>query len=347
MNNQPLHILMTGAGAPGAPGILHCLQQEKKFHITLADADDEATGRYLHPGFVKIPSATDASFADAVLQLCKEKNIRVILPLVTKELLVLAKHKQRFADAGIKVLVTHEASLEIANNKSRLYQFLEWRGIPVPAYRVVETVEQFKQAAAELGFPDKTICFKPSVSNGSRGFRIIDDKADEADLLFLYKPNAAYISYADALRILSSKPFPELLISEYLPGDEYSVDCLCNHGETVLVFPRIRTKINNGITVKGCFFRNEEIISYCRNIIRELKLHGNTGIQVKQDRNGDYRILEINPRVQGTIAAALGAGVNLPVLSVKQEMGWPLMPEELQLNWNTKFSRYWKEVFYM
>jgi glutathione synthase/RimK-type ligase-like ATP-grasp enzyme len=42
--------------------------------------------------------------------------------------------------------VSNVDSLEIANNKSRLYQFLEWRGIEVPKYKVVENIDQFKLA---------------------------------------------------------------------------------------------------------------------------------------------------------------------------------------------------------
>jgi carbamoyl-phosphate synthase large subunit len=57
-------------------------------------------------------------------------------------------------------------------------------------------------------------------------------------------------------------------------------------------------------------------------------------------------LVEVNPRVQGTIVAALGAGVNLPLLAIKQEMGLDIEPIELNVKWGTRFSRYWTEVFY-
>ena len=102
----------------------------------------------------------------------------------------------------------------------------------------------------------------------------------------------------------------------------------------------------NGISVEGEFVKNESIIDYCKKIISELKLHGNIGLQVKQSAAGKFLLLEINPRVQGTISAALGAGVNLPLLAVKQELGLPVTKEELEVKWGTKFSRYWCEAFY-
>jgi carbamoyl-phosphate synthase large subunit len=102
----------------------------------------------------------------------------------------------------------------------------------------------------------------------------------------------------------------------------------------------------NGISVQGEFVHEQEIIQYCTLIIHELQLHGNIGIQVKKSATGKFLVLEINPRVQGTIAAALGAGINLPLLAVKQELGLTIAEEELQVKWGTRFSRYWSEVFW-
>ncbi len=337
---------MTGAGAPGAAGILKCLRQERGVHVVCADADPEASGKYLAKDFVNIPAADKPDFTDIVLSICREKNIHVLMPLVTKELIPLSLRIKEFELAGTKLLISSTASLEIANNKSRLYEFLQWRGMKIPDFRVVETVEQFQNAVAELGYPLKQVCFKPSVSNGSRGFRIITEKFNEADILFNQKPSNVFIRLSDTIRILSSAPFPELLVSQYLPGDEYSVDCLCDQGNALLVLPRLRKKMINGISVKGEFVKNDKIIDYCTQIIKELQLHGNIGIQVKANEEGEYLVLEINPRVQGTISAARGAGVNLPLLAVKQELGLPIMPNELTVKWGVRFSRYWEEVFY-
>lgn len=346
MESARVTILMTGGGAPGAPGILKCLKACTDFDIVLADADPNAVGRWLHPEFELIPFARDNDFIPRLLSICKRRKIKILLPLVTKELIVLAQHKKEFEDIGTIVLVSNADSLEIANDKSRLYQFLEWREIALPKYRIVETVEQFKKAVDELEFPQKAICFKPSVSNGSRGFRIVAKDRDEHDLLFNEKPYSTYISLEDAIRILSVRSFPELLVSEYLPGEEYSVDCLASHGKVKLVVPRLRKKMINGISVQGEFVNDKEIILYCSTIIEALQLHGNIGIQVKRSVAGSFLLLEINPRVQGTIVAGLGAGVNLPLLAVKQELQMPIAEEELEVKWGTKFSRYWSEVFY-
>src|SRR6476660_3053329 len=222
MVRAEINVLMTGAGAPGAAGILKCLQLNPDIKVITADANPNAVGRWLNgdlmgTGFEKIPFARENNFVEQLLSICERRNIHILLPLVTKELLTLAQHKKEFEAQNTKVLVSNVDSLGIANNKGRLYQFLEWRGIDVPKYKVVENIDQFKWAVEELIASQKRVCFKPSVSNGSRGFRIIASDMDEHDLLFHEKPNSTYISFGDAMRILSSKTFPELLVTEYLP----------------------------------------------------------------------------------------------------------------------------------
>jgi carbamoyl-phosphate synthase large subunit len=346
MQKNSINILMTGAGAPGAAGILHCLKQEPSVQVVTADANPGAVGRFLSKDFECIPFGDSPQFIDAVLSLCRKKNIHVLLPLVTKELIPLSKHVKEFELAGVRVIVSPTASLEIANNKSRLYEFLHNRNIPVPQFKVVSTIEEFRNATEELGYPRKTICFKPSVGNGSRGFRVITEHINELELLLEHKPNSVYMNLKDAIRILSQGNFPELLVSEYLPAEEYSVDCLANNGNAVVIIPRTRKKMINGISVEGEFVQDDQIIAYAERIIKDLQLHGNIGIQVKISAGGMPLILEINPRVQGTISSALGAGVNVPVLAIKQELGLPIDSSELQVKWGVKFSRYWTEVFY-
>lgn len=343
---QKINVLMTGGGAPGAPGIIKCLLQADWINLLLADADAEATGRFLHPNFVQLPKASEANFTEEALRVCHEHRIQVVLPLVTRELFPLSKAKEDFAAQGIKVLVSSGEAIERANNKAACYQFLQQKGIPVPRYRIANSTEDFIHAAFELGHPQEDFCFKPSVSNGSRGFRIVSDSIDESSQLFDQKPYNTYIAYPIALSILSAKPFPQLLVTEYLPGEEYSVDCLAQDGQARLVVPRLRTRMINGISVEGNFVKDEGIIEYCRRIIEAIGLHGNIGIQVKKRASGEPLLLEINPRVQGTIVAGLGAGINLPLLAVKQELGMPIEQHELGVAWGTRFSRYWTEVFH-
>src|SRR5215813_5566140 len=111
MSEQTINVLMTGAGAPGAAGILKCLQFNPSFEIVMADANPEAVGRWLHAEFETIPFAHESDFVGKLLSLCQRRHIHVVLPLVTKELIPLAPHKKQFEEFGTRLLVSDADSL--------------------------------------------------------------------------------------------------------------------------------------------------------------------------------------------------------------------------------------------
>lgn len=337
---------MTGAGAPGGPGILQCLQGDNRIRLIVGDANPRASGRFLADNFQLLPKADSKDFIQQIVAICHKEKIDLIFPLVTRELFLFAQHKDLLATEGIKVIVSDSESLFTANDKSALYTHLSHKGILLPAFSVVKTIEELESAFRSLGYPQEPLCIKPSISNGSRGVRIIDETLNEYDLLFNHKPNSLYMTYDKLLSILASKPFPELLVSEVLPGDEYTIDTLVKNGETKVVLPRIRSKMNGGISVEGQFLYHEEIINYCRQINNTMKLNGPIGLQVKQARDGAFKLLEINPRIQGTSVAAMGLGINLPLLAVLQETMELEYPNQATIPWGTCFARYYSEVYY-
>lgn len=341
-----VNILITGAGAPGAAGIIHCLRQDPSLHIIGADANADASGKILTDEFVVIPRADNPEFLPTLKRIALDRNVQVIMPLVTRELLLFASVQEEWKQLGIQVMVSSLRSLEIANDKGALYSFLQQSGIPVPQFIRVENLAEMEMALHRLGFPESTVCFKPCKANGSRGFRILHPNPDELHLLFQEKPSHTYIRWNDARRILSSGEWPPLLVCEYLPGEEFSVDCLVIPGQEPLIVPRRRDRIVQGISTAGTFLNDSEIIDYCKAILIACELTGNIGIQVKRNHAGAPRILEINPRVQGTISAGLGAGVNLPLLAVGHALGKKVDLSAITPIWGTRFVRVWQELFY-
>lgn len=344
---KTLRIMMTGAGAPGAPGIIRCYRNnsERSVRVIGCDMNAKIPTIGMLDAFYQIPAAKEPNFISSVLEIAVAENVDVIQPLVTKELEVFAKFEKVFSEKGIAVCISPLEHLEIANNKGYLLERLKENGIQVPKYVKIQKVEEFRGACEELGYPLNAVCFKPTVSNGSRGFRVIDSSHDDYRQLFNEKPNSTHINLESAESILGSRDtIPELLVMEYLPGEEYSVDMLVNRGETLCAIPRKRLKMNGGISTWCKVEKKEDIIIYCIQIAKELKLHGNIGIQVRYDNNNVIKILEINPRVQGSIVCCAAAGVNLPYLAIKQAIGEEI--GDIEVKWGTEMVRYWKEVFY-
>jgi carbamoyl-phosphate synthase large subunit len=344
---RSIRVFITGAGAPGAPGIIKSLRKVHERDIAILGGDanpGNSSGAGLLDRIFQIPPAESPDFISRVLDICISEKIDVVLPLVTRELLVFAQKKELFAKNGIYVSVSDPESLQTANNKYLLMKFCHESNIPVPDFRLVHSLEEFRDAAKELGYPGRKICFKPPLSNGLRGFRIIEDGQDRLYSLMNEKPNNIYISFNEFVSICENgKMFPELLVMEYLPGEEYSVDALADNGNFICAIPRSRDYIKMGISFAGTVTKDKQITGYSKSVIEGLKLNGNIGLQFKRDLNGTPRIIESNPRVQGTIVLCAAAGANLVYDAVRLGVGEK--PGVPKVNWGLKMIRYWDELF--
>src|SRR5213076_451402 len=69
-------------------------------------------------------------------------------------------------------------------------------------------------AAAELGYPERPVCFKPVFSSGSRGFRVLDATVDRAHQLVHERPGSVAMRLEEALELLPAEGGTELLVME-------------------------------------------------------------------------------------------------------------------------------------
>lgn len=342
-----IRVLMTGAGAPGAPGIIHCYRNnsERDIFVLGVDVKDKVSTQRLLDDFKSIPNAQDSLFLETLLNIAIENKIDIIQPLVTKELEVLSVNTEKFLRKGIKICVNTKNVLNIANDKGKMLKSLAVQGITCPRFLIISKKEDFKEACYKMGFPSVPICFKPTKANGSRGFRVIDESINREDLLFNHKPNSVYISFPEALQIIENcKSFPELLVMEYMPGVEYSIDMLVDKGKAIYTIPRRRDLMSGGISVDCTVCNEKDVIDYSKMVASVLKLEGNVGIQVRRDIDGKVKILEINPRVQGSIVCCAAAGINMPYFGIKYHLG-----EEISIipvKWGTRMIRHWEEEYY-
>lgn len=338
-----LKVLWTIAGSMGTVSDIELLRKAKDFDIEVIAADNAskdaagflATGRqYI------VPKAKEPGYIDVIIDICKKEGVTTIIPQYTDELLPICQSLNRFKELGIKVLVTEDAEkLRIANSKAELYKFFGGEDF-IPHYRLASTLDSIKAAVLELGYPAMPVCIKPVKGEGGKGFRIItDEKVDIINEGVSAKVNLE--TYLNQLKALDS--IPELMISEYLPEKEYSVDCVCKNGETYICIPRQRLEVTMGVASVALIEKNEELIRLSKEIIAALKLSYNINIQFKFTRDGKPKLIEINPRVSGSLVANYGAGVNMIEAALRLAYDMPV--EDLDIKWGTKMVRYWSQLF--
>ena len=337
-------LIPSGAGAPGFAGIIRCLRKDERIEIFAGDVQENPYGKALADHFFVMPASSADNYVEKICEICKKHQIQVLLPITTRELLPLAKHKSEIEALGTKVVISDLEGLEIANNKGRLlhHQIKHETDIPVPDFGFAMGKQGFIETANQLFEMHDKLCFKPVEGNGSRGFGVIVNKVND-DFLHEKAGNAALTVKEWSARM--PKEFEDLLmVCAYLPGVEYSVDLLCDHGKVLVCVPRTRDKMIGGISVAGTFENNFTLKAFCMSLVNQLKLHGPIGIQWKEDANGMPYLLEINPRLQGTTSACELAGVNFPLLAVKMALGEDLALSGLKIAWGKKFVRYWEDA---
>lgn len=75
-------VMITGAGAPGAPGIIKSLRLNGERNIKIVGVDanlKESIGIGLADAIYQIPKASDKNFIDDVLKIAKQEKVNVII----------------------------------------------------------------------------------------------------------------------------------------------------------------------------------------------------------------------------------------------------------------------------
>lgn len=136
---------------------------------------------------------------------------------------------------------------------------------------------------------------------------------------------AALMRTSDELRAALSLS-PSLLIQEFLPGKEYSVDCFSTRQRGLLFCQgRERVRIRMGTSMSSSLVDtalNDRFCEMAQTILKRLPIDGAWFFQVKENACGIPHLLEIEARIAGTMALNRARGINFPLLSLYAFSGY-------------------------
>lgn len=235
-----------------------------------------------------IPWMTAPDFFDVLNAYIEEHAIEALFPAYDDVILFLARNRDRLKCR----LIAPEAQIcAIARSKRETYAVLA--GLPFTP-RSFTTVE-------EIGAADWPVFAKPDIGQGSQGVRLVRDAQAAREVM------------AEGTHV----------VCEYLPGAELTVDCFSDrHGRMRSAMPRERLRTKSGISVRT---RSVPLSPELRGIADAIQARiGFTGawfFQVKQDRDGHWKLLEVAPRIGGSMGLTRNLGVNLPLLTLYDAAG--------------------------
>ena len=315
-------VLVTASGAPGTAALLRALRMngERSVRLVGTDMSPQAIGRHFCDSFYVVPPGSDPAFAEAVLEVARGERVDAVLPQSSFDLLGLAEARGRFEEEGIAVLVSPPEAVRRSNDKAEAYGLLQRLGIRAPDWRRVTGGRSLRDAAEELGYPDRPVCFKPVFSSGSRGFRILDPTVDRAKQLLEARPGSVAMPLTEALEVLPDTGGPELLVMELAEGKERTIDGIARAGRIVLAHPKTREAMRAGLAMYFETLQDPTLMDTARRIVAELGIDHFFNIQLV----GEH-VIEINPRISTIVYQE---DLNLPYLGVKHALG-EITSEEL------------------
>jgi len=255
-------------------------------HINLigaSSADDHGKFRYEH--YIGIlPFIDSPDLIPALRNVVKENSIDAIYPSMDA---VINKLKRHESELGCKVISSETETTAICLSKIKTYNCLK-KHIKVPV--VYPSIKEIKI------YP---VFIKPDVGYGTRGVC----KADNEE---------------EALNFLSANKKVKYVITEYLPGNEYTVDCFTDRNDKLrFIGPRVRNRISNGISVNTKpILENILFNEFAKNIAKAIRFRGAWFFQVKEDNDKNLTLLEIAARLGGSSGLYRNKGVNFALLSI-------------------------------
>ncbi len=345
---KDITVLSSACGAFFMPGFFRCLKEnhERNIRIIGCDlSDDVLTNSLFVDKYYQVPRYTDKHYVDALLDICGKERIDVFFPHISMELPYILSRKDDFQNVGVKVAISDKETLATANCKYHLYEFMKEKGLAVPQYFLVDSSETLRKRIGELGFPKRPVCVKMTENSGSRGVRIVRADISKSEMFMHEKPSSMNVTLEEMCDILDGcEPMPTIMAMEYLPGVEYTVDLLADHGKTLYIAGRRNTTSSMSIAQTSIVERKENAYRLCEDIVRELNLDGNIGFDFMLDEHDNPWLTDLNPRVTATIILYAGAGMNFPYLRVKQLLGEEL--PKIELKYGTRLVRKYLDVLY-
>jgi len=281
---------------------------------------------------IQVPAVYDPKYIDVTLEICKEQKIEALLSLNDLELPILAANKIRFEEIGVKLIVSDLSVIDIAFDKYKTARWVESLGLKSPKSYVSFAEAKKALEVGELHFP---LFMKPRWGSGSIGLETVEDM-EELEIYYqlltkkIKKTILATASVGDEY----------IIIQEKLTGKEFGLDVMNDlEGNHVAVSVKQKLAMRAGETDKAVTVDLPKVREMGKIIGTALKHIGNLDVDVMQNENGDYCVLELNPRFGGGFPFSYEAGVNMPKAIVEWVKGNKVDVSILQPEYGRMFAK--------
>ena len=295
-----MKILIVGGGLQG----LSCgcsLYHNHEVHLVASDLMSRKS-RF----FKKV--YTDVKADESLFGLLEREHFDVLIPVSDMTVPFVSKNKAFIEEKyGVKCGVPDYEQVYQVEDKSRFMAFCEAKGVPHPRTKRLKQ-DTLEEAASEVCFP---ALIKPDYSVGARGITRINSIEE----------------LKERYPVVNNR-FGSCTLQELIENQEYYYNVMLYRdkegrflGHAILKIVRMYP-IAAGSSSCGITIENEELLNICKDCLDKLNWVGMADFDVLQRLdNGEYKIIEINPRVPASVRAAAISGVNFPEIIALDSIG--------------------------
>lgn len=253
-----------------------------KSNVVAGDCSETAPAIYFADRKAILPRINEDNYIDEIINVCKREDIRLVIPTIDTDLLLLSEERERIeSESGAVVLISSSDVISICRDKINTQKFLEENEFKIPKMYSEEELN-----SGEIEFP---LFIKPKSGSSS----INTFKVNNIEELATY-------------RSLIKEP----IVQDFMEGKEFTVDVFLDFdGNLITVVPRLRMATRSGEISKGKIIKDKEIIEDIKRLVEVLKPVGHITVQLMKTNKG-IEYIEINPRFGGGAPMSIQSGAD-------------------------------------
>ena len=255
--------------------------------------------------FHKITSSfnDDRAYIYDIINLCKEQGYGLIMPFGNTSYYAVSKHGSLLKNHNIKYMAPEFEKFCLPHDKYRMTKFCEQIGIGVPQLFSDYDDNDIHEISNNLKYP---VVIKAKSGVGvATGLRYANNKQE---LLKYYNEISAQEVNTGAFN------YDQPMIQEFIPGVIHDACSLTVEGRVMALLTQIRQimyPIYGGVGAVNVTTKNPELSELARYLLETLGWHGPAQIEFKYDiRDKRYKLIEMNPKLWGTLDLSIRAGIN-------------------------------------
>jgi carbamoyl-phosphate synthase large subunit len=258
---------------------------------------------------IVVPPCKDPLYRDEIIKIVKDESITHIIPT---------------NDHAVRALYNMHSDLSQLNVLLNGY-----------CHNMIKCLD--KEATAKL-FENNCISTPKVISKPVVPFVLRKkDMGSSKKFVHIVKSN-------DEMNTIPDEDYANGIITQYVSGEEFTVDVLCDSNSEVLVaIPRLRVVVQNGMVWHGKTVHDENLIYQIKNIVKRLSLTGIICIQCIKSLNA-YYFIEINPRPGSGIDLSINSNANIPLAWVNLTLG---KKTEFAPIWDMNLIRYYSGHYFV